>query len=53
MFRISDKAVPAFKIVEAEGGIWKNEAVSNIKGYFSSQIELAPEAIRNQITIIG
>lgn len=53
VFRISDKEVPAFKIVEAEGGIWKNEAVSNIKGYFSSQLELAPEAIRNQITIIG
>lgn len=53
VFRISDKEVPAFKIVESEGGIWKNEAVSNIKGYFSRQLELAPEAISNQITIIG
>lgn len=53
VFRISDKEVPAFKIVEAEGGIWRNEAVSNIKEYFRNRIEAAPEAIRNQITIIG
>lgn len=38
VFRIGDKEVPAFKIVEAEGGIWKNEAVSNIKKYFKDNI---------------
>ena len=40
-------------IVEAENGIWKNEAVSNIKKYFADAIMEMPEAIRSRITIIG
>ena len=53
VFRISDKGAPAFKIVEAEGGIWKNEAVQNIKEYFENELGDAPKEILEHITIIG
>lgn len=53
VFRIGDKEVPAFKIVEAEGGIWKNEAVQNIKGYLAGEIGNMLPAIQSRITIIG
>lgn len=53
VFRIGDKEVPAFKIVEAEGGIWKNEAIYNIKSYLSERISEMPEGIRKRITVIG
>ena len=53
VFRISDKGVPAFKIVEAEGGIWKNEAVRKIKEYFEERLCEAPSGLRERITIIG
>ena len=53
VFRIGDKEVPAFKIVEAEGGIWKNEAIYNIKNYLMEQISNMDELIRNSITVIG
>lgn len=53
VFRISDKGAPAFKIVEAEGGIWKNEAVRNIKEYFENELGDAPKEILEHITIIG
>ena len=53
VFRISDKEVPAFKIVEAEGGIWRNEAIANIKEYFERRLAAAPEYIRDSIVIIG
>lgn len=53
VFRIGDKEVPAFKIVEAEGGIWKNEAIYNIKNYLMEQISNMDEVIRNSITVIG
>lgn len=53
VFRIGDKEVPAFKIVEAEGGIWRNEAVSNIKEYLAGEIGHMLPAIQSRITIIG
>lgn len=53
VFRIGDKDVPAFKIVEAEGGIWKNEAVANIKAFLRERLECLDESVRNQIVIIG
>lgn len=53
VFRIGDKEVPAFKIVEAEGGIWKNEAIYNIKNYLLEKISNMDEIIRNSITVIG
>lgn len=53
VFRIGDKEVPAFKIVEAEGGIWKNAAIYNIKSYLSERISEMPEDIRKRITVIG
>lgn len=53
VFRIGDKEVPAFKIVEAEGGIWKNEAVSNIKGFLYERLICVDAEIRNKIVVIG
>lgn len=39
VFRISDSdGRPMFKIVEAEGGLWKNTAMANIKEYFSDML---------------
>lgn len=53
VFRIGDKEVPAFKIVEAEGGIWKNDAIYNIKNYLLEKISNMDGAIRKSITVIG
>ena len=51
VFRIGDG--PEFKLIEAEGGIWKNEAVANIKEYLLSHLkEMSPE-VSDQITVIG
>lgn len=53
VFRIGDKEVPAFKIVEAEGGIWKNEAIANIKSFLAENLSNLVPAIRDRITVIG
>lgn len=53
VFRIGDKEVPAFKIVEAQGGIWKNIAVAGIKRYLVDALTDMPDAISDRITIIG
>jgi hypothetical protein len=53
VFRIGDKEVPGFKIVEAEGGIWKNEAISNIKTFLMENLSNMEVGIRNNITVIG
>ena len=36
-----------------EGGLWKNEAIANIKQYFSEALEKMPHPIKDRITIIG
>lgn len=53
VFRIGDDGGPEFKIVEAEGGIWKNEAVGNIKAYLIQAINKMPNDIKDKITVIG
>ncbi len=53
VFRMGDKEVPAFKIVEAENGIWKNEAVRNIKNYLEARLSDMAEFISSNIIIIG
>ncbi|MEG0721559.1 MAG: hypothetical protein RR446_07410 [Lachnospiraceae bacterium] len=53
VFRIGDKEVPAFRLIEAEGGIWRSEAVENIKCYFQEKLENVPDELRKRITIIG
>lgn len=53
VFRMADKETPSFKIVEAEGGIWKNEAVSNIKMYLKEHLSNMDDEIRKNITVIG
>lgn len=52
VFRISDDSgAPRFKIVEAEGGLWRNEAMKRIREYFEKQ--LADISFRDRITIIA
>ena len=54
VFRIGENNdIPIFKLIEAEGGIWKNEAVSNIKRYLTEALMDMPKAISSRITIIG
>lgn len=52
VFRISDgEGKPCFKIVEAEGGLWRNEAMKRIKEYFEEALSGLPE--RDRITVIA
>lgn len=53
VFRIGDKEVPAFKIVEAEGGIWKNEAIASIKAFFTNNLRTLPDELKGNIIVIG
>ena len=53
VFRIGDRGTPEFKLVEAEGGIWKTEAVRKIKDYLELVLSEQDIALRNRITIIG
>ena len=53
VFRMADKQVPAFSLIEAEGGVWKNEAVDRIKKYFYSELAKLPEDLQSRIVIIG
>lgn len=52
VFRIRDNGgEPAFKIVEAEGGLWRNEAMGNIKAYLVDALQNDP--VYDRITIIA
>ena len=53
VFRIGDDEKPTFKLVEAEGGIWRNEAIQNIKDYLATLLADMPKGIQDMITIIG
>lgn len=52
VFRIRDNGgEPSFKLVEAEGGVWKNVAMKKMKEYL--EYELADELKENNITVIA
>ena len=53
VFRIGSGEQPKFKLIEAEGGIWRNEAVANIKDYLFKMLEEMSEEIRDRVVIIG
>ena len=53
VFRISGEETPQFKLVEAEGGIWKYEAIANINDYLLDGLGKMPEEIRKRIVVIG
>ena len=53
VFRIGDREKPQFKIVEAEGGVWKNTAIASIKDFLYGKLGEMSEAIQAEITIIG
>ena len=52
VFRIKDtEKGPLFKLVEADGGLWKNEVMKKIKEYLESQLE--SELAKYHITVIA
>ena len=52
VFRIKDSENgPAFKLVEADGGLWKNATMKKIKEYL--EYELNDELVEHNITIIA
>lgn len=52
VFRIrDDRGEPVFKLVEAEGGLWRNEAMMNIKKFLEEQLDNSK--VRSCITIIA
>lgn len=53
VFRISEGrgGAPTFKLVAADGGLWKSQAVDNIKYYLTKELADIPD--RGQITIIA
>ena len=53
VFRISEgmKGAPMFKLVAADGGLWKNQAMDNVKRYLMEQLADIPD--RDNITIIA
>ena len=52
VFRIKDsERGPAFKLVEADGGLWKNATMKKIKYYL--EFELADELEKHHITVIA
>lgn len=53
VFRVGDKEEPTFMLQEAQNGIWKNEAVANIKRYLAEALTDMPDEISDRITIIG
>ncbi len=55
VFRMGDKEDPAFKLIEADGGTWKLDAVSSIKEYLMGQVQRITEvrSLPVNITIIG
>lgn len=53
VFRIKDSGgAPVFKIVEAEGGLWKNIAMKEIRDYFVRNLE-HEEELYKRLTIIA
>lgn len=53
VFRISNDETPSFKLVEAQGGIWKYQAIANIKDYLLDGLSKMPDNIRSRVVVIG
>lgn len=53
VFRVSEGrgGTPTFKLVTADGGLWKSQAVENIKNYLTEALREIPE--REKLTIIA
>lgn len=54
VFRINDTGRgPEFKLIEAEGGLWRNEAMRNIKTYLENNLEEYISIDSMMVTIIA
>lgn len=53
VFRVSEGrgGAPVFKLVTADGGVWKSQAVANVKAYLTEALKDIPD--RDKITIIA
>lgn len=52
VFRVGGNREPSFMLQEAQNGLWRNEAVANIKAYLAEEVSRMPN-VRDRITIIG
>lgn len=52
IFRIREdgSGAPEFKLVDADGGLWKYDAVRNIKWYIENNI---PDDLKDRVSVIG
>lgn len=54
VFRIGKRnEAPSFKLVEAEGGLWRLAAVNQIKAYIYDILESLPKEIADKVVVIG
>lgn len=53
VFRVGDKGEPTFMLQEAQNGLWRNEAVANIKAYLAQEVSHMQPDVKDRITIIG
>lgn len=54
VFRIGKRnEAPSFKLVEAEGGLWRLAAVNQIKAYIYDILGNLPEEISEKVVVIG
>lgn len=54
VFRIGERGgAPAFKLIEAEGDLWKMTAVNAIKDYIYDILGSLPEEISEKVVVIG
>jgi len=54
VFRIGEQnGAPAFKLVEAEGGLWRLKAINQLKEYISNVLRDLPEEISADVVVIG
>ena len=54
VFRLGERGgTPAFKLIEAEGGLWKMTAVNAIKDYIYDILGSLPEEISEKVVVIG
>lgn len=53
IFRISEGrgGAPTFKLVAADGGLWKSQAVDNVKAYLTERLKDIPD--RERLTILA
>lgn len=53
VFRVRENGAPEFCLVEAGNGLWKIDAIANIRQHLQAEIDKMPEELRGKLSIIG